>query len=105
MLNEEIGYDRHQYVKRAYAFEHIIFPSCARRIILQREYGYGYMVSHTMNGTLKIFKAFLVKVRKDKNAKAYFICMRAFYNFLILINYPIPETNEMLLLLEENEHA
>ncbi|MDD5387632.1 MAG: hypothetical protein PHQ22_10605, partial [Sulfuricurvum sp.] len=47
----------------------------------------------------RIFKIFLAKVRNAQDAKAYYICMCAFYKFLMLIDYPIPpeEINIMLM--------
>ncbi len=93
------GFDKHQLTKRARAFDHVIFASCARRIILQKGFGYGHLVAGTMNPTLRIFKIFLAKVRNAQDAKAYYICMCAFYKFLMLIDYPIPpeEINIMLM--------
>lgn len=98
--NEIEGFDRHQWTKRAYAFDHVIFASCARRVILQKQFGYGHLVAGTMNPVLKMFCVFLKKVIAANDAKAYFISMKAFYKFLMLIEYPTPETNEMLLLEE-----
>ena len=91
------GYDRFQYIKRAKAFNNVIFPSCARRVILQKKYGYGHLIAGTLNPTLKIFKVFLKKIKTAKDGKAYYISMNAFYKFLHLIKYEIPEEYQLLL--------
>ena len=105
-MNEEIGFDRHNFVKRAKAFDHVIFASCARRIILQRGFGYGYLITGTLNPTLRIFRVFLKKVIAANDAKAFYICMCAFYKFLMLIDYPIDDIKqeELLLLGEHNDN-
>jgi len=96
------GFDKHQWTKRAHAFDHVIFASCARRIILQKGFSYGHLVAGTMNPTLRIFKVFLAKVRDAQDAKAYYICMCAFYKFLLLIDYPMDDIKqEEQILLEE----
>ena len=101
---EDNGFNRHNFVKRAKAFDHVIFPSCARRVSLQRGYGYGHLIAGTINPTLRIFRLFLNKVIDARDAKAYYISTRAFYRFLYLIDYPDIDI-ETLRLLEENAHA
>jgi len=81
------GYDRHQWMKRARAFKHTIFPSCARRIILQKHYGYGFMADSTLVGMLKILKPFIKKLLDHAHIKAYNYVMDAFIDFLVLIEY------------------
>lgn len=68
LLNKE-GYDRHEWLKRARAFEHTIFPSCTRRIVLQKKYGFGHMVSPTLIGVMKIFVPFICKVKNTNMQK------------------------------------
>ena len=99
-MYEDIGFDRHNYVKRAKAFDHVIFASCARRIILQKGFGYGHLVAGTLNPTLHIFRVFLKKVIVANDAKAYYISMCAFYKFLMLIDYPIPPEELNLMLMD-----
>ncbi len=91
------GFNRSQLIKRANTFNHTIFPSCARRIILQKRFGYGHLVAGTLNPTIKIFRVFLIKVKHAQDAKAYYISMVAFYKFLHLIEYPFPEKHYLLL--------
>ena len=86
-----IEYVKINWVKRAKAFDHIIFASCARRVILQKKFGYGHLIVSTINPVLKIFRTFLTKVKRAENVKAYYICMTSFYKFLSLIEYPIPD--------------
>ena len=83
------GYDKHHWMKRARAFKYTIFPSCARRIILQKHYGYGFMADSTMIGMLKILKPFIKKLIDHEHIKAYNYTMTAFIDFLVLIEYPL----------------
>ncbi len=99
----EPPFDKHYWTKRSLAFKNIIFPSCARRIILQKKYGYGHMVAPTMNGMLKTLKPFVKKLIRNNEYKAYYIVLIAFYEFLGLIEYPYPE--ETLPILLENGGA
>lgn len=87
MQNE--GYDKHQWMKRARAFRMTIFPSCARRIILQKHYGYGYMADATLKGMMRILKQFVKKLIDHEHIRAYNYTMTAFIEFLILIEYLI----------------
>lgn len=86
---ENDEYDKLKLLKRAHAFEHVIFPSCARRVILQRKYGYGNLIPGTINPVIKIFAVYIRKARKAEHAKAYYVAMVAFMKFLQIIEYPI----------------
>jgi len=90
-------FDRHNWLKRSRAFEHVIFPSCARRVILQKRYGYHNMIAPTLNAMFKILKVFVQKLIAHEAYKAYYVLRIAFFKFLDLIGY-IPKEDMQLAL-------
>lgn len=86
-MADELEYDRKQWVKRALAFEHVIFPSAARRIVLQRHHGYNTEARETFAQVIRVLRPFQIKVMEAEHAKAYFILACAFRKFLARVGY------------------
>lgn len=92
MKLDEYGYDKKEWLKRARAFDKIIFPSCSRRIVLQKNHE-PCLIAPTMAGMMKVLRPFMQKLIEAEDAKAFYVLREAYIKFLKNIKYVDGEKN------------